>query len=112
MFNKATVRIGMSLVVSTLMGACSDIVQPDPPTRIRVENNSSVAVVAVKYSSCSDTGWGPNRLTTTLSPGQRREFDVAPPGCWDVLVAGSLYALEWDGIQIERGITKTFSFTN
>ena len=106
------IRAALAAAVLTLgAAACSDGGgNPAGPSasmgKVTLTNNSNATIIEVNYGLCTDSEWGPNRLSAgeTIVPGASRSFNVTP-GCYDFRAhTGSKYGIWWDK-QVSAGGT-------
>jgi hypothetical protein len=78
---------------------------PAPQTAtIRLLNESSVPIVAVYFTACSESTWGSNRLgaSETLAPGALRTWTVEP-GCYDLRASTGSKTASWFDRDVAAG---------
>jgi hypothetical protein len=94
----------MLAVVAVAACGGKDSTGPAAQGTIVVKNASSLEIVVVNITACSDPTWGPDRLgpTETIAPGAQRSFTAAP-GCQDVRARTSAGDQEWFDLNIQSG---------
>jgi hypothetical protein len=79
--------------------------EPAPQTgTIRLLNQSTATIVAVRFAKCSDPSWGPNRLaeSESLAPGALRSWTVEP-GCYDLRASTGSKSASWYDRELTAG---------
>lgn len=84
---------------------------------IQVQNNSSLTMDVIRYSSCAASAYGDDVLATVIGPGQGYVFAVDLPGCYDVYVelqnnVGGRSRLDFNGVNVPQGQTATVTVVN
>jgi hypothetical protein len=115
-------RLALALCLSALIVSCGDdATGPEPceGTCLVINNTSDLTVDDVRFSACSDSDWGNDRLVgNTIAAGESWEWEV-DPGCYDIrstastgdgtcsishfgsdIAAGERHEVEYDGCDV------------
>jgi hypothetical protein len=103
-----TFTLGACDAVEALGPALDEALTPPPPPVVHqliLENRSTWTVNEVRFSPCTDSNYGPNRLAGFLSPGYQVSFNVGASGCYDVY-AKSTNGRYWEFKAQVSGVTR------